>query len=71
MDNPPQQTTSIKVGMSSGHPGRAFVGKTNKFVDSAKVSPMEILAFKTDYSLPSAFLHRHFSFLAYVLMDFW
>jgi hypothetical protein len=43
--------------MSLGHPGRVFVGETNKFVNSAKASAMEILAFKLEYSLPSAFLH--------------
>jgi hypothetical protein len=43
--------------MSLGHPGRVFVGEANKFVDSAKASLMEILAFTLDYSLPSAFLH--------------
>jgi hypothetical protein len=43
--------------MSLGHPGRVFVGEINKFVDYAKDSLIEILAFKLNYSLPSAFLH--------------
>jgi hypothetical protein len=30
--------------MSLGHPGRIIVGKTIKFIDSAKASPIEILA---------------------------
>jgi hypothetical protein len=40
-------------------------------VDSAKASPIEILAFKLDHTLPSAFFHWHFHFLTFVLMDFW
>jgi hypothetical protein len=43
--------------MSLGHHGIVFVGEINKFVDPAKASPMKILAFTLDYSLPSAFLH--------------
>jgi hypothetical protein len=57
--------------MSLGHHGSVFVGEINKFVDSAKANPMETWAFPLDYSLPSAFLHWHFSFLTFVLMDFW
>jgi hypothetical protein len=43
--------------MSLGHLGMVYVGEPNKFVDSAKASPMEILAFTLAYTLPSAFLH--------------
>jgi hypothetical protein len=43
--------------MSLGHPGKVFVGEISKFVDSAKASPIEILAFKLDHTLPSAFFH--------------
>jgi hypothetical protein len=57
--------------MSLVHSGQDFVGETNKFVDSAKASPVEILAFKLDCSLPSSFLHCHFNFLSFVLMGFW
>jgi hypothetical protein len=34
-----------------------LVGRTNKFVDSAKARPMDVLSFKLDYSLPTAFVH--------------
>jgi hypothetical protein len=53
--------------MSLGHCAQNFVGETNKFVDSAKDSPVEILSFKLDFSLPSLFLHCHFSILALFL----
>jgi hypothetical protein len=36
-----------------------------------KSRPLEILSFKLDYFLPSAFLHWYFNFLTIVLMDFW
>jgi hypothetical protein len=74
--NPPTKHPILKVRRfhlwtSLGHHGRVFVGEINKFVDSAKGRLTEILAFKLDYSLSSAFLHWHFSFLTFVLMDFW
>jgi hypothetical protein len=43
--------------MSFGHPGRVFVGEANKFMDYAKSSTIEIVAFKLNYFLTSAFLH--------------
>jgi hypothetical protein len=72
--NPPTKHPILKVRRfhlwtSLGHHGRVFVGEINKFVDSAKGRLTEILAFKLDYSLSSAFLHWHFSFLTFVLMD--
>jgi hypothetical protein len=40
-------------------------------MDYAKSSTIEIVAFKLNYFLTSAFLHWHFSFLIVVLTDFW
>jgi hypothetical protein len=76
MDNPPHKHPVSKARgfffeCHLGHCGQDFVGETNKFVDSTKASLMEILAFKLDCSLPSAFLYCHLCFLACVLMDFW
>jgi hypothetical protein len=61
MENISHQGTSIKSWKDSSECHwdilAFFVGHTNKLVDSAKASPKDILAFKLDYSLQTAFLY--------------